>query len=57
VYLTYGNFRIADRPRSFFLGTQSEDKIYIKDLCWSVRMIHESEGLTEVSTAGLLVWE
>jgi hypothetical protein len=28
----------------------SEDKVRIKDLCWSVGMIHDPRGLLEVSS-------
>jgi hypothetical protein len=30
----------------------SEDKVRIKDLCWSVGMVYDPRGLPEVSTIG-----
>jgi hypothetical protein len=38
--------------RKFSQVCMSEDKVYTKDLCWSVGMVYDPRGLSRVSTTG-----
>ena len=47
------NLGIGDRPGSSSRVRTSEDKVYRKDLCWSVRAVYILDKQPDVSGPGL----